>query len=589
MKKLFYSFFALAMTAMTFTSCEDVPTPYDDPIDPGVPSVAPEVEPEGDGTLENPFNSAAANQAALLLESGTESAEKYYIKGKVVSINTNYDADPTFGNATFYISPDGTSNGQFYVYRALYLGNKKYTADLGEILKEGDDVIVCGTLTNYNGTPETAQSKAFLYSLNGVVVDVPMGKPEGDGTLQSPFNATAANQYTAKLAADAKSDKDIYIKGKVAQIATNNSGVVQNYDTSGFGSATFYISDDGTTDSETFYIYRAYYLGNKQYTSGDVLKVGDDVIICGKVVNYRGNTLETSQNEAYLYSLNGKTDDGSSTPQGEPKGSGTQDDPYNATAANNAAKTLDANGKIENVYVKGIISKINSIDTGEWGNANYYISDDGSVESEQFYIYRGFYIDGQKFTSADQIQVGDEVVVRGDLVNHNGNTPEFTTGSRILVHKKAGEGDEDSKVQKTVDKYILTFTIADTEPSEEVTTVNFSEQGWANAEVVTSLDLSDGTKLTFGLPNDVTGTTPKYYDGSKGIRMYANNVLTINPVKPIAKVVITCDHTTSVNYVGNDTLYGELEGNSLKIVNYNTSTSGGVQFRPQIMEITYAK
>ena len=588
MKKLFYSFFVLAMTAMTFMSCEDVPTPYDDPIDPGFDPAAAEVEPEGDGTLENPFNSAAANQTALMLESGQESAQKYYIKGKVVSINTNFDFDPNFGNATFYISPDGTSNGQFYVYRALYLGNKKYTAGAGELLKEGDDVIVCAILTNYNGTPETAQNKAFLYELNGVSIEVPEGNPEGDGTLQSPFNACAANQFTAKLANGAKSDKDVYIKGKVAKIVTNKDGVVQNYD-SGFGNAVFYISDDGTEESETFYIYRALYFGNKDYVSGDVLKIGDEVIICGKVTNYNG-TYETAQKEAYLYSLNGKTDDGSGdTPQGEPKGSGTQDDPYNATAANNAAKALDANGKIEDVYVKGIISRIASIDTGDWGNANYYISDDGSVESEQFYIYRGFYIDGQKFTSADQIQVGDEVVVRGDLVNYNGNTPEFTTGSRILVHKKAGEGDEDSKVQKTVDKYILTFTIADTEPSEEVTTVNFSEQGWANAEVVTSLDLSDGTKLTFGLPNDVTGTTPKYYDGSKGIRMYANNVLTINPVKPIAKVVITCDHTTSVNYVGNDTLYGELEGNSLKIVNYNTSTSGGVQFRPQIMEITYAK
>ena len=586
MKKLFYSFFVLAMTAMTFMSCEDVPTPYDDPIDPGIDPAAAEVEPEGDGTLENPFNSAAANQTALLLESGTESAEKYYIKGKVVSINTNYDADPTFGNATFYISPDGTSNGQFYVYRALYLGNKKYTADLGEILKEGDDVIVCGTLTNYNGTPETAQSKAFLYSLNGVVVDVPMGKPEGDGTLESPFNATAANQYTAKLANSAKSDKNVYIKGKVARIATDKNGVAQNYD-AGFGNATFYISDDGTEDTETFYIYRALYLGNKEYVSGDILKVGDEVIICGKVTNYNG-TYETAQKEAYLYSLNGKTDDGSDTPQGEPTGSGTQDDPYNATAANNAAKTLDANGKIEDVYVKGIISKINSIDTGEWGNANYYISDDGTTESEQFYIYRGFYIDGEKFTSADQIQVGDEVIVRGDLVNFQGNTPEFTTGSRILVHKKAGEED-DSKVQKVVDGHILTFTVAGTEASEEVTLVDLSQQGWANAEVVKSLSLEYGTTLTFGMPNGVTGTDPKYYDGTKGVRMYANNVLTIIGAKAIAKVVITCDHTASVNYVGNEALYGTLEDNAIKIVNYHTATSGGIQFRPQTIEITYAK
>ena len=31
MKKLFYSLFMMALTAMTFTSCEDVPMPYDDP------------------------------------------------------------------------------------------------------------------------------------------------------------------------------------------------------------------------------------------------------------------------------------------------------------------------------------------------------------------------------------------------------------------------------------------------------------------------------------------------------------------------------------------------------------------------------
>ena len=42
MKKLFYSFFVLAMTAMTFMSCEDVPTPYDDPIDPGIDPAAAE-------------------------------------------------------------------------------------------------------------------------------------------------------------------------------------------------------------------------------------------------------------------------------------------------------------------------------------------------------------------------------------------------------------------------------------------------------------------------------------------------------------------------------------------------------------------
>jgi hypothetical protein len=33
----------------------------------------------------------------------------------------------------------------------------------------------------------------------------------------------------------------------------------------------------------------------------------DEVIICGKLVNYKGNTPETVANQSYIYSLNGKT------------------------------------------------------------------------------------------------------------------------------------------------------------------------------------------------------------------------------------------------------------------------------------------
>ena len=37
-------------------------------------------------------------------------------------------------------------------------------------------------------------------------------------------------------------------------------------------------------------------------------EVGDDVIIYGKLMNYKGNTPETVANKSYLYSLNGKTE-----------------------------------------------------------------------------------------------------------------------------------------------------------------------------------------------------------------------------------------------------------------------------------------
>lgn len=81
------------------------------------------------------------------------------------------------------------------------------------------------------------------------------------------------------------------------------------------------------------------------------------------------------------------------------------------------------------VYVKGIISEIKSVDTGQYGNAEYAISDDGTTAS-QLVVYRGYYLNKEKFTAADQIKVGDIVIVCGKLVNFNG-TYEFTTGNYI--------------------------------------------------------------------------------------------------------------------------------------------------------------
>ena len=37
------------------------------------------------------------------------------------------------------------------------------------------------------------------------------------------------------------------------------------------------------------------------------MNVGDDVVVCGKITNYRGNKLETLQLQAYVKSINGET------------------------------------------------------------------------------------------------------------------------------------------------------------------------------------------------------------------------------------------------------------------------------------------
>ena len=157
MKKIWKLLFLVTLGLFTLNSCEDVPSPYPYPTVGGNDG-ANAGEAIGEGTLANPYNSvAAANYAKSL--GGEESPKDVYIKGKVVSVSENYSTQ--FGNATFTISDDGTSAGEFTVYRALYLGNKKYTK--GDQLKPGDEVIVCGKVVNFMGnTPETVQGKAYL-------------------------------------------------------------------------------------------------------------------------------------------------------------------------------------------------------------------------------------------------------------------------------------------------------------------------------------------------------------------------------------------------------------------------------------------
>ena len=422
MKKLFSKLMLVAMAAMTFTACEDVPEPYGKPYEKGGGNT--EIEgAKGTGTKDDPFNAIAALNEGAKLASGDKTEGYYYIKGKVASVKEEFTTD--YGNGTFYISEDGTSTNQFYAYRVMYLGNKKFASSDKQIAV-GDEVVLCTKITNYNGTIETVQKEGFLYELNGEnrggepSGGGEEGTPTGDGTLENPYNAAAAIAY-CKQVGDAESDKEVYIKGKVVAI-TEQYGKQ-------YGNATFTISDDGTDATTPFTVFRALYLGNKKYTDGDLLNEKDEVIVCGKVTCFKGNTPETVQGKAYLYSLNGKSEGGGGE-QGEAKGTGTLEDPFNAVAANNEAAKL-AKGAVSDktFYIKGKVSKIatdkngnvQNFDYGTFGNASFYISDDGT-EANEFYCYRVLYLENAKWEqgAGDVLKVGDEVIVCAKLTNYNG-------------------------------------------------------------------------------------------------------------------------------------------------------------------------
>ena len=144
-KKFIYAVMALAAVAFSFTSCEDVPEPYSIPVSASGGNGegsggSGEAVAEGDGTLASPFNAIAANECAKKLASGEETASDVYIKGVISKVKEAFSTQ--YGNGTFYISEDGTTTNDFYVYRAYYIDNKKF-ADGDTQIEVGDTVIVC--------------------------------------------------------------------------------------------------------------------------------------------------------------------------------------------------------------------------------------------------------------------------------------------------------------------------------------------------------------------------------------------------------------------------------------------------------------
>lgn len=207
--------------------------------------------------------------------------------------------DSNYGSLKYYISDDGTTKNQFRVYNG-YAGPNRTKFSGEDALKAGDEVVICGSLTIVNGTKEFTTGN-YVVSLNGQPIgggDTPTtGEAKGTGTEADPFNSVAAQNYTAALAANQTTEQEFYIKGKIQKIDTQFAAQ--------YGNASVHIADDA--NSQQFYIFRTYYFGGEKWKEGDgLLKEGDEIVVCAKLVNYMGNTPETSQG-GKLISVNGKT------------------------------------------------------------------------------------------------------------------------------------------------------------------------------------------------------------------------------------------------------------------------------------------
>lgn len=411
---------------------------------------------------------------------------------------------------------------------------------------------------------------------------------EGNGTVDSPYNPLAVVQYIKSLEAGVNSSDYVYIKGIVSSTKEISAQ---------FGNASFYISADGTTTGTQFYVYRVKGLGNKNIASDDEVKVGDEVIICAKVVNYGGNTPETVQGEGYIYALNGKTEGGTTPSTGQATGDGSKENPFNSVAANQMASKLASGEKTDKqYYIKGKVVSVKEAFSAQYGNASFYISDDGK-EDNKFYVFRTLYLGNEKWTEGkNNVAVGDEVVVCGSLINYMGNTPETVQGETYLVSLKSnGGGTETPDTPEvgeglTLDTTNGIVTMMNSGVAEgnsiEVSVEDMNLEGdEAAGTPITTITLSDGTKIEF--EDGGEKNKPTYFKKYQAIRVYKNNGFTVTGKSKIAKIVFTCDGAQNV---GNKTATLTFSGNTATYKNvYTEEKGGGVQFRFKSVKIVYAK
>lgn len=415
------------------------------------------------GTKEAPLTVAAAKAVT----SGSGYVTGYivgYIDGQKLAEGAKFEAASAAETELLLADAADCKDATLVLPVQLPVGDLRTKLNPNIAENIGKKVVLYGSFENYFGT--MGMKSTSWAKIDGTEVGkdpdapvVPIGEAKGDGTKENPFNVAGIIKYTTALGADKNSDKEVYFEGIISDDP--------NVDTGQYGNATFKISDDGT-DNNTFYIFRAFDINNAKFTTKNIKK-GDKVVICGTVVNYKGNTPETAANKAYLVSINGTTEGG------------------NTTGGDDSGNTGSSTGTSEGVT-----------------------------------------IDGTTVT---------------------------------LANSAATAG-------------------------EETITVDLNTLGFTNQQEVVTIDLSDGTKIT--LDKGTNANAPKFYEATKGIRVYANNTITFAGKSAIAKIVITCDEYNGTKYVGNATATVAFDGNNAVYTNAIASGSG-VQLRVQTITITYAK
>lgn len=248
---------------------------------------------------------AKAVELCNALAAGESSAEAYSITGYITDVFANISNN----QQSFWLADTKDGGKMIQAYWAnLPEGVKAFTV--------GSKVTITGKLLKYvktDGTvvPEVKNPTVTIVETGGgtVTPDQPIeGTPAGTGVENDPYNVAGALAYIQTLSAEDKPEALVYTKGVISEVVKLGTS----------GSIQFKMQDKNVNNS--LLVFYCNNLGKVPFSALTDLKAGDEVVVCGKVSNYMGNTPEYNAG-AYLVSLNGKTEGegGGSTPGGEEK------------------------------------------------------------------------------------------------------------------------------------------------------------------------------------------------------------------------------------------------------------------------------
>lgn len=495
MKKILNALFLTLLTVFTFSSCSDVPAPYDILGEGDVPGLT------GDGTKENPYNISSAS----LKQDGSVAWVQGYIVGSAegasLADGSKFEA-PFVGASNILIADDVNEKD----YKKCIPVQLVAGTDLRTKLNLVDNVANLGKVIIIKGTLENYFKQAGVKAPTAAVLN---GEEIGDGDDPTPSGSLAelldpsnpVNQVVNTFD-DAETDKE-YVKEGYVNFAEaggrtwrgkpfNNNGLIQ---------ATAYGSKDASVVSwfvtpavntaqmevkkVTFDCISAYYKdGNKlevyflekegnnlkqtlldvgtlpqnsegysdaKTLTGDLTSIGEKVGFIG--IKYVGS--ETASGTYQIDNLYVGVEPGEGPGPGpEPSGSGTKDDPYDVVSALNLTSASGTTIAWVKGYIVGGVKNGNDANTVDSPEDVVFGLDDirstaivvaGSKDETDYTkcLVIGFGSDSQAAKTALNLvdnpeNLGKEVLIQGTL-KYAFNAPGMKT---ITEHELiSGGGD----------------------------------------------------------------------------------------------------------------------------------------------------